>query len=50
MTATEAAACANTLKPKLVVPVHYNSLVGTKDDEKTFIKNLDKEIKYKIVL
>ena len=50
MTAKEASEFVNTIKPKLVVPVHYNSLVGTKDDEKIFIENLDKQIPYKIML
>lgn len=50
MNALEASNLANLLKPKLVIPIHYNSIIGTKDDEKVFIKNLDKNINYKILL
>jgi len=45
MTAQEAAECAKALKPKLVVPIHYNP-----GDEKEFIKYLDGKVPYKIVL
>lgn len=44
MTANEAATLVNLIKPKLVIPVHYNSVVGNKEDEKTFISNLNKDI------
>jgi L-ascorbate metabolism protein UlaG (beta-lactamase superfamily) len=50
MNAKEAAALSNKIKPKLVVPVHYGTVVGTKADEKEFLKNLDKKIKSKILL
>lgn len=50
MNATEAASLANKVKPKLVIPMHYGSVVGTKADEKEFLKNLDKKIKHKILL
>jgi L-ascorbate metabolism protein UlaG (beta-lactamase superfamily) len=50
MNATEAAKCANTIVPKVVVPTHYNSIVGTKQDEVTFLSLLDKWIEYKIFL
>lgn len=50
MTATEAAALTNKISPKIVVPVHYNLLVGTKEDEKTFIENVDKNIKVEILV
>ena len=50
MNATEAATLANKIKPKLVIPVHYGSVVGTKEDEQTFISNLNPEIKYEILL
>ena len=50
MTATEAAQATNIIKPKLVVPMHYNLLVGDKNDEQTFVKNLDKTIKYKVLI
>ena len=54
MNATEAAECANTIKPKIAVPIHYllkrkdGTILGTKEDEKVFIKNLDKNISYRI--
>ena len=50
MNAKEAATLSNKIKPKLVVPVHYGTIVGTKADEKEFLKNLDKKIKSKILL
>ena len=50
MNAKEAATLSNKIKPKLVVPVHYGTVVGTKADEKEFLKNLDKKIKSKILL
>ena len=31
----------NLIRPKVVVPVHYNGIVGSKNDEKEFIKLLD---------
>ena len=50
MNAKEAAALTNKIKPKLVIPIHYGTVVGTKADEKEFLKNLDKKIKSKILL
>lgn len=50
MTANEAATLVNIIKPDLVIPTHYNAIVGSKEDEKIFIKNLDKNIKYKILI
>lgn len=50
MNAKEAAALSNKIKPKLVIPIHYGTVVGTKADEKEFLKNLDKKIKSKILL
>lgn len=44
MNAAEAAALTNTIRPKMVVPVHYNTLVGSKEDEKIFASNLDPSI------
>jgi L-ascorbate metabolism protein UlaG (beta-lactamase superfamily) len=48
MTAGEAADCANTIKPKIAVPIHYLGVVGDKKDEQTFIAGLNKDISYKI--
>lgn len=46
MTAEEAAAAANTIKPPVAVPIHYGSgIVGTPEDGPRFIKGLDPAIK-----
>ena len=37
----EAAMLANEIKPKIVVPIHYGTLVGKKDDALKFKDNLD---------
>ena len=50
MTATEAAVLANKVKPALVIPMHYGSIVGSKADETEFIKHLNADIKYEILL
>ena len=50
MNAKEAAELANQVKPNLVIPMHYGSVVGTKSDEKEFLKHLDKKIKHKILI
>lgn len=50
MNAKEAAELANQVKPNLVIPVHYGSIVGTKSDEKEFLKILNKQIKHKILI
>ena len=49
MNAKEASELANIIRPKLVIPVHYNDIVGSKVDEKEFLDNLN-DIKYKIYL
>ncbi len=36
MTAEQAAEVANKIKPKIAVPMHYGSVVGTKDDGERF--------------
>lgn len=38
MTAEEAAKAANTFRPKVVIPMHYSSVVGSKDDAERFRK------------
>ncbi len=54
MNATEAAKAANTLKPKLAIPVHYGSgVVGTVEDAEEFKKlmegsGIEVEIKEKV--
>ncbi len=50
MNAVEAVMLANIIKPKIVIPVHYNLIVGSKEDEKTFLNTLDKNINYEILL
>ena len=49
MNAKEASELVNVIKPKLVIPVHYNGIVGNKDNEKEFLDNI-KDIEYKIYL
>lgn len=44
MDAAEAAKLTNIISPKIVVPVHYNDLVGDKTDEAKFKKTLDSAI------
>ena len=46
----EAAALVNEIKPKIAVPIHYGSVVGTVEDANQFIKLLDKEIQGKILM
>lgn len=50
MDAKEASNLTNTIKPKFVIPVHYNSIVGSKQDESIFLKNLNKGISAKVYL
>lgn len=46
----DAAKLANTIKPKLVIPIHYGYAVGTIDDAKSFQKRLDKDIECLLLL
>ena len=48
MNAEEASEVVNKIMPKLVIPIHYNLIVGNKSDEKVFINKLNKKIKYLI--
>ncbi len=41
----EAANLANIIKPNIVVPIHYGSIVGTKNDALEFKNYVDKTIK-----
>ena len=50
MTAKEAAKLANKVKPNIVIPTHYNAIVGSKNDEKEFIENLDGSIECMILI
>lgn len=46
----EAAYLINEIKPKIAVPIHYGSVVGTKQDAIDFIKLLNPTIKGKILM
>lgn len=48
MTYDEAASLANIIKPKVVVPIHYGVLVGTKEDALNFKELIDKDISCEI--
>lgn len=50
MTAEEAAYLVNNIKPKIAVPIHYGSLVGTEEDANKFIELLNDNIEGKILL
>ncbi|MCP4214379.1 MAG: hypothetical protein GY765_06965 [bacterium] len=50
MDAMEAAKAANTIKPKVAVPIHFGSIVGTHADAETFAQNLDDGIEARILL
>lgn len=49
MTATEAVKAAIDIKPKIAIPMHYNSIVGTEDDAKRFADGLKGKIEVKIL-
>ncbi|MBQ5953207.1 MAG: ATP-binding cassette domain-containing protein [Lachnospiraceae bacterium] len=44
MTAEEAAAVVNAIRPKFAVPMHYGDIVGSEEDAKRFASLLDPEI------
>lgn len=46
----EAAELINTIQPKIAIPIHYGSIVGTIEDAKLFIKSLNKNIKGEILM
>lgn len=48
MDAKKAAEFVNIIKPKVAIPIHYGSVVGTKKDEEIFCNNVDKSIKVEI--
>ena len=49
MTAQEAVQAALDIKPKIAIPMHYDSIVGTKDDAKTFAEGLKGKIEVVIL-
>lgn len=50
MDGKEAAVLTNFIKPKIVVPIHYKTVVGSEIELNDFINNLDKDINYKIYI
>ncbi len=50
MDAAAAAAAANAIKPRVAVPIHFGSVVGTRADAESFAQNLDDGIKAEILL
>lgn len=46
----EAADLANTIMPKVAIPTHYGSVVGSRDDAKMFASNLDTNIDCEIMV
>jgi L-ascorbate metabolism protein UlaG (beta-lactamase superfamily) len=49
MTAEEAIKAALDIKPKIAIPMHYNSIVGTNDDAKRFAAGLKGKIEVVIL-
>ena len=48
MNREEAVGLANTIKPKYAIPIHYGLAIGSREDAKYFVDNLNKEINSKI--
>ena len=46
----EAAKLINNIKPKVAIPTHYGSIVGSKEDGAKFAKLVDQEIKVEILM
>lgn len=46
----EASILTNIIKPKIVIPIHYGSIVGSKIDADRFKELLDEDIECKIML
>jgi len=49
MTADEAVKAALDIKPSIAIPMHYDSIVGTKDDAKKFAESLKGKIEVVIL-
>jgi len=49
MTAEEAVKAALDIQPKIAIPMHYNSIVGTEKDAKKFAEGLKGKIEVKIL-
>lgn len=50
MNAKEAADIVNEIKPKIAVPIHCGSIVGTKQDAIDFSELLNPQIECKILI
>lgn len=50
MTYEEAARLVNQIHPKIAIPIHYGSIVGTKEDGKRFSELLDPDITCQIFI
>lgn len=50
MSAIEAAQLANIIEPQVVIPIHYNSIIGSKDDETIFKNELNENIECAIMI
>ena len=50
MNAIEAAELVNIINPKIAIPIHYGDIVGSKEDEKVFLKLLKPSIEGKILI
>ena len=46
----EASILTNIIKPKIVIPIHYGSIVGSKIDADRFKELVDKDVECKIML
>ena len=46
----EAAMLINEIKPKIAIPTHYGSVVGTNQDATDFVKLVHPEIECKILI
>ena len=46
----EAAELTNIIKPSTVIPIHYHTVVGTRDDANEFKELLDEDIECKIIM
>ena len=49
MNAEKAAEVANLLMPKVAVPIHFGSIVGSREDAEEFIKRLDSKIEGRLL-
>ncbi len=48
MDAAEAAKLVNKIKPRIAIPTHYGSVVGTREDEEVFRSHVASDIKVQI--